>query len=216
MMMESVLFFPEAMRLLMISAVLGVGAGIAPGPLMVLILTQTLRQGKTAGLTIACAPLLTDLPIILVTFFVFKNIAQLGWMLALVSFLGAGVMLHFSWEAFRFVALPPEEQTVPPAFSTLKKGLLTNLFSPHPYLFWATIGTPYAFQAFQQHWLVGALFFLIFYGLLIGAKMIMVLLIAHSRQWIDQKVYPRLMKGFGLVFLFFAFSLCQDGMHYWP
>lgn len=213
-MIAPTLFFSEVTQLLTISALLGLSAGIAPGPLMALILTQTLRQGKTAGLTIACAPLFTDLPIILVTFFVFKNMTQFGWVLALLAFLGAGVMLHLSWEAFRFVDLP-QEIMASSSEAVLKKGLLANWLSPHPYLFWATIGTPYAFQAFAQHWYVGILFFLIFYGLLVGSKIIMVLLIVHFRNRMKQKVYPLLMKIFSLVFLFFAFSLCREGIAYW-
>jgi threonine/homoserine/homoserine lactone efflux protein len=43
--------------------VLGLSCGLAPGPLMALVLAQSLRHGAREGCKIALAPLLTDMPI---------------------------------------------------------------------------------------------------------------------------------------------------------
>ncbi|NCD26558.1 MAG: hypothetical protein EOL86_13335, partial [Deltaproteobacteria bacterium] len=45
--------------------VLGLSAGLSPGPLLTLMLSETLRHGVRAGLLVAVAPLISDLPIII-------------------------------------------------------------------------------------------------------------------------------------------------------
>ena len=52
------------MTYLLTGLTLGFAAGISPGPLMTLVITRTLERGLGAGLRVAVAPLLTDLPII--------------------------------------------------------------------------------------------------------------------------------------------------------
>ena len=46
---------------------LGLSAGLAPGPMLALVLAQTLRHGTREGCKVALTPLVTDPPIILVT-----------------------------------------------------------------------------------------------------------------------------------------------------
>jgi len=47
-------------------AFLGLSCGLAPGPLLALLLAQTLRHGPREGCKIALTPLVTDAPIIVV------------------------------------------------------------------------------------------------------------------------------------------------------
>jgi threonine/homoserine/homoserine lactone efflux protein len=44
--------------------VLGLSAGLSPGPLMTLVVAESLKGGASAGIRIALAPLVTDAPII--------------------------------------------------------------------------------------------------------------------------------------------------------
>ena len=46
---------------------LGLSGGLAPGPLLTLVVAETLRHGVRAGIGVALVPLLTDMPIVLVT-----------------------------------------------------------------------------------------------------------------------------------------------------
>ena len=50
--------------------VYGLSAGFSPGPLMALVISQTLKHGIREGAKVAMAPLITDLPIILVSLLV--------------------------------------------------------------------------------------------------------------------------------------------------
>ena len=52
---------------LLTGAVLGFSAGVAPGPLLVFVISETLRFGVRSGFKVAAAPLITDPPIIVLT-----------------------------------------------------------------------------------------------------------------------------------------------------
>ncbi|NMC50484.1 MAG: lysine transporter LysE, partial [Desulfovibrio sp.] len=45
-------------------AALGASAGFSPGPLLTLVLAQTLAHGPREGIKVAMAPLLTDIPML--------------------------------------------------------------------------------------------------------------------------------------------------------
>ena len=44
---------------------LGLSAGFSPGPLLAMVISHTLRYGVRTGIVVACAPLLTDVPIVI-------------------------------------------------------------------------------------------------------------------------------------------------------
>jgi threonine/homoserine/homoserine lactone efflux protein len=52
---------------LLTGAVLGFSAGVAPGPLLVFVISETLRFGVRSGFKVPAAPLITDPPIIVLT-----------------------------------------------------------------------------------------------------------------------------------------------------
>jgi threonine/homoserine/homoserine lactone efflux protein len=49
---------------LLLGLSLGLGAGLAPGPLLALVIRSTLEDDIAAGIRVALSPLVTDLPII--------------------------------------------------------------------------------------------------------------------------------------------------------
>ena len=53
---------------------------------------------------------------------------------------------------------------------------MTNLLSPHPWLFWLTVGAAILAKAIAQNWLVAAAFLFGFYLLLVGSKVLIALL----------------------------------------
>ena len=57
-------------------AFLGLSCGLAPGPLLALVLAQTLRHGPREGCKIALTPLVTDPPIIVVALVLAAKLAE--------------------------------------------------------------------------------------------------------------------------------------------
>ena len=78
---------------------LGLSAGLAPGPLLALVITQTMRGGARAGVIVAVAPLLTDVPIVGICLVLVGVIAGTGSAAALgaISLVGG---LFVAWLAF--------------------------------------------------------------------------------------------------------------------
>jgi hypothetical protein len=69
-------------------AFLGLSCGLAPGPLLALLLAQTLRHGPREGCKIALTPLVADAPIILVA------LAATGFMKPLSGGCAPGDAIH--------------------------------------------------------------------------------------------------------------------------
>ena len=61
------------MEFLIQGLLLGLGVGLAPGPLLALVISASLRGGTSHGLRVALSPLITDLPIIVISLFVLQR-----------------------------------------------------------------------------------------------------------------------------------------------
>ena len=61
---------------LTIGIILGFSAGFAPGPLLALVISETLRHNIRSGIKVALAPIVTDLPIILISLFILAKLSD--------------------------------------------------------------------------------------------------------------------------------------------
>jgi threonine/homoserine/homoserine lactone efflux protein len=176
---------------------LGIGfgftAGISPGPLLTLVITATLERGFGAGLRVALAPFLTDLPIIVLTLLFLQTLPPA--FLALV-FAGGGLfVLYLGVETVRHaatsrLAIAPVQGAMT---QDLWRGTLVNLFSPHPWLFWLSVGGPLVSDLVRASWTQGALFLFGFYGLLVGSKIAIAAGIAGGRRYLSEGWYRRIL-----------------------
>ena len=199
-------------KYLTMGALLGLTSGISPGPLLTLVLTETLKHNKAAGIKIAISPLFTDLPIVLVSLFVFSKLSQFNTVLGLISIVGAAFLVYLGRETIKAKQLNIE----PPSSGSesLKKGIITNILSPHPYLFWLTVGSPLAVKAFDLSWLAVILFFVSFYGLLITSKIGVALIVARSKSFLKDQSYIWIMRILGVALFIFAIIFLYDGLNY--
>jgi threonine/homoserine/homoserine lactone efflux protein len=95
-------------------AFLGLSCGLAPGPLLALVLVPTLRHGPREGCKIALTPLFTDAPIILVALVLAARLAELRPLLGIVSIAGGAFVLYLAWDSFGPVRLDTQAQPEPP------------------------------------------------------------------------------------------------------
>ena len=68
----------------------GLASGLAPGPLLALVIAQTLRHNVGEGLKVTLAPLLTDLPIIVGALFLLQRVAAVSMLLGALALVGGG------------------------------------------------------------------------------------------------------------------------------
>ena len=190
--------------------VCGLSAGLAPGPLLALVLRQSLSHGRREGLLVALSPLVTDLPIVIVTLFLVGRAMQLDAFFVGVSFVGAAYLLVLAVETAR--APLPTAEVAGVAPRSLWAGALANALSPHPYLFWLTVGAPTTVTAYRDGGSIAAAGFIAgFYTLLIGSKAVLALVLGGSRGRVSPRVYRTIMAVLGVALAVFAVVLMMEG-----
>lgn len=195
---------------LTLGALLGLSAGFSPGPLLTLVISETLRHDVGAGVRVALAPVVTDLPIILLTLLVLSGLQGLHGILGAVSIAGSLFVLSMGWEALRTTGFDLELQGG--ERRSLRKGVLTNLLSPHPYVFWLGVGAPTMTRALGVHPLAPAAFIAGFYACLVGAKIALAVLVGRSRALFRGRAYVWTMRLLGAALVVLAFLLLRDGL----
>ncbi len=190
--------------------VLGLSAGISPGPLLTLVISETLRHDVRSGVRVALSPIFTDLPIILLTLTILVQLSNFEKILGLISLVGAVVILYMGYESM-------SAKNIDSDFSktrqrSLLKGILANGLSPHPYLFWFSVGGPIMTRAMNVN--LTALFAFVgtFYLLLIGSKILLAVLVGRSKSFLNGKVYLYIIRFLGLVLCFLSLVLFRDGL----
>ena len=200
------------MQFTTIGAILGLTAGITPGPLLALVLSESLRHGAKAGMKVAAAPVLSDIPIVFLALYVLASLSRARTALGIISLLGGTLLLFLGIQNFRVkgLVLSPTE-SAPNSFT---KGVVVNVLNPHPYLFWFAVGAPIANKALAQHDASIILFLGGFYGSFVGAKFVLAILTARSRKLINDKTYRYLMGFLGLILCGLAIIFFRDSLGY--
>lgn len=197
------------MNYLLAGISLGFAAGISPGPLMTLVITRTLERGLGAGLRVAIAPLLTDLPIIAITVLFFTALPPL--LETLLTAGGALFVLYLAWEILRDgrTTRLADVARVPGAAASadIWRGMMVNFLSPHPWLFWITVAAPLLTNAWQQSVWTAFGFLIGFYGLLVGSKKLLAVGITGGRRFLNDVWYRRLLLASGLLLVLFGVRL---------
>ena len=192
--------------------VLGLAAGISPGPLLTLVILESLRGGLAAGVRVAFAPLVTDLSIVVATLWLLGGIGRNPILLGLIALLGGCYLLWLAWEGFSGPDLSAPFPSAPSA--SLWKGVLANFLSPHPYLFWALVGGPLMAAAWPRHgWGVTA-FAAGFYLLLVGSKVAVAVLVGRSRSHLPASLFRGANRLLAFLLLVFALILFRDGWRF--
>jgi threonine/homoserine/homoserine lactone efflux protein len=75
---------------------LGLFCGLAPDPLLAVVLAQILRHGAREGCKIALTPLVTDAPIIVLALLLAAKLAQFRPLLGIVSIAGGAFVLYLA------------------------------------------------------------------------------------------------------------------------
>jgi len=190
--------------------VLGLSAGCAPGPLLTLVISESLRHGARAGVRAALAPAVTDAPIIAVTMFLLSRISRLQPLLGILSLLGALFVLFLAWENLTTRGIGIERGET--QSRSLRKGILVNVLSPHPYIFWLTVGGPITWRALEESPFHAALFVGTFYALLLGSKIGIALLADKARPFLSGPSYLAVMRILAAALCFLALLLIRDGV----
>jgi threonine/homoserine/homoserine lactone efflux protein len=174
-----------------------------------LVISETLRGNRINGIFIALAPLITDLPIVILSILILSSVSNADIILGILSLAGGSFILYISFVNFKYKGGQSSGNIQ--YTSSLKYGVITNFLSPHPYIFWITVGAPTFVKATQTDFADGLVFILAFYLLLIGSKVIVAHITEAFSGFLQGKTYVLIMRMMGLALFIFACIMIVDG-----
>jgi threonine/homoserine/homoserine lactone efflux protein len=194
---------------------LGLVATIMPGPLQTIAINSALAHGWRRSVLIGFAPLLSDIPIILVVLFLLRQFPP--EFLSLTRVVGGGFLLYIAYGAYqvyrqRLTLGGDGAATQAVSGMLLRRAVLSNLVSPGPYLFWGTIHGPAVLDAAEaQGWGVALAYIAIFYIVFFVGITLIILAFDRARS-----LNPRIVRGILLLTIiglaFFGISLLWQGV----
>ena len=194
---------PMLLSYLLKAVTIGFSAGITPGPLQAVFLSYAIKGGWRKALPAAFAPLVTDVPVVLLVFLILNNLP--GVFLRVLQIGGAIFLLYLawdSWRAFRNFQEVKEAQDTKPV-GTLLKAATMNILGPGPWLFWSLINGPNLIQAWNINPTWGIAYLISFYGVFILSNIGLILLFSTMRQ-LGERVRRGLLLASALVLAGFA------------
>lgn len=190
---------------------LGLAAGLSPGPVMALVISETINHGRKEGIKVALALLVTDIPIILFTLLVLLYLKENNILFGFLSLFGGIFLAYLSKDNFRAAEMTPD---IRDRIGSFRKGILANLLNPAPYIFWLTIGTPVLLKGYEGSVLDPAMFILAFYICLVGSKVVVAWLVNKSRDFLRSSVFRWINFFLGVLLLLMAIKFVYDGYNY--
>jgi threonine/homoserine/homoserine lactone efflux protein len=125
-------------------------AAIQPGPFQTFIISQTLKNGWKKTLPSAIAPILSDIPVIIIVLLLLTNLPE--WFLIVLQICGGFLLLFLAYQSFKsflnFNRL--KEEGINNSENTFWKAVLVNILNPNPYIGWSLIMGPLFLKGYHE------------------------------------------------------------------
>ena len=108
--------------------VLGIASSISPGPLLTLVISETLKYKAKEGIKVAIAPLITDGPIILFILLILNKLADFNFIIGTISVFGSLYLTYLAYQNFFIKKVKPQIKDI--KSNSIRKGVITNFLNP--------------------------------------------------------------------------------------
>lgn len=179
---------------------LGILAGISPGPITALMLGETFKHGMKQGLKVPLALIVSNI------FFGFGTVSLLSLGLQVDGFLkgltmvGALVLVYFGIQEWRASAELRIDHNPRP----FQKALFIEVSNPHPYVFWITLLAPSILLIEMTHMPIA---WSLFVAGLVGTKTLLVLMAHFLRPYLRPKYIKWLNRFLAVALIAFGVKL---------
>ena len=190
------------------AVLLGISTAMIPGPLMALVVTQTLSRGTRAGIIVACAPLITDTPIILLMALVLRGLPKSSALISGIGICGAAYLVYLAARFWTASSVKSRERSVP----NLDRAVLSNFLNPGPYIFWGTIGGTVLREQVALGWMQALVFPVAYYAALVGMKIITAVVLGKGNDLFRSRSVYLLNRVASLSFLAFAVKMLHSAI----
>jgi threonine/homoserine/homoserine lactone efflux protein len=184
---------------LILGITFGFAAAVQPGPLQTFLISRTLNNGWRHTLPAAGAPLVSDIPIVILVLLILNNVPLL--VENILHFAGGFFVLFLAWGAFKSFKNYSLQQTAPlkSARRNFIDAVIVNLLNPNPYLAWSLVLGPLLLKGWREAPANGIGLIAGFYGAVILTTAGIVLLFATVRRFVAR--VSRILIGISAVAL---------------
>ena len=201
-----------ALPLLFAAITLGVIEGVKPGPLMAVIISETMIHDWKAGLKVALVPLITDGPVIILSVILYELLTVNSTSQAMIGILGSFILIWLGVDCFKKSNIKFENKNHNIGMHSLKKGIITNITNPNMYMYWILIGAPFLIDAYLTNITFPFLFVGGFFLAFILLKLIIAILVDNSKEFLNTTGYKRLLQGSGIALFLFSSMFFYDAL----
>ncbi len=145
------------------------------------------------------------------TVYLFSELSSFHIILGIISITGGFFILSMAYHSFQIKGITPVLDTT--TQKPLLKGILTNSLSPHPYLFWFSVGAPIISKANGQSSYAALVFIISFYACLLGSKCFLAIVLGKTRSFLNDTTYNFIMRLLGVALCVLAMLLFYDGLN---
>lgn len=173
---------------------------VQPGPFQAFLFSQSITNGWRKTIPLVFAPLISDLPVIVLVLFVLTNVPH--QVLGILQGIGGIYLLFLAYMAYKALRIsnPEVMQTISPQQNVLK-AVMINLLNPNPYLGWSLVMGPMLIKGWNEDPANGIILLAGFYSSMIIYSIGMVVLFAAARNF-----GPRINRvAIGISVIAFAF-----------
>ena len=181
-------------------------AAVQPGPLQTYIISQTLKKGWRSTLPAAFAPVISDIPILILVLFLLSTMPD---SFIVILRIGGGLfLLYLGFRAFKSWKEFDEDQTISneSGQQTLFNAVFVNILNPAPYLGWSLIMGPLFLEGWRLAPINGIAMIIGFYLTMILTLAGIIILFGFARKF-GPKV-SKLLIGLSSIVLF-VFGIYQ-------
>ena len=131
------------------SFAVGLSGAMVPGPMLTVTISDSLKKGFVAGPLIVLGHFLAELTLILIIF------AGLGWLIGsssavfVIGTLGGFMMVILGYRILSSSNSLKElksDKELSKGYGSVLSGILTSIFNPFFFIWWATIGWAFMFK----------------------------------------------------------------------
>ncbi|UCE13518.1 MAG: LysE family transporter [Candidatus Heimdallarchaeota archaeon] len=210
--------------------ILGITLGLTPGPIIFLLISETLNKGSRGGLSVLIGTLLVDtsiiIPVSLIASLIFQDFQLIlrvlgGTFLILIgiltirnALLGANHVIKTEFPSYK---TEDKRNDINPknlrsTFSEVKvsflKGLMFQILNPMAYIFWVTVGISQTLVITNEY---GSLFFflfpLTFWIAIVSVELFWVLLAVKAQSVLSSRWYSIIQVCCGLILIYLGLMI---------
>ena len=199
------------LSLLLQGSALGITAGAAPGPMQAYLISETLSGGWRRSLPLIFVPLISDLPIVILTTFVLRQVPEF-W-LQTISVVGGLFVLYLAWgfwQQWRGAVIDTNSPS-PVQRRSFGKAVVMNLLNPNPYIFWTFVSGPILINALAQSWYYAFAFLVGFYGIFM-LTMVAFIALFHQTRRLGTKAVRAIQLLSIIILVVFGIILIKEGI----